>query len=831
MFEYFTDRTIQIILFAQEESRRLGHRLVGSEQLLLGVIGEQKSPAAQLLVEMGITLEKARSQVESMIGRGAGNVPPEIPFTPKVKQILERSLEEARQNGQSYVTPEHLLLSLVRDGDNSAVKVIQAFDVDLEALRVALIRKLGEAVPVAAGEERQGRQSARDRKGESSSLLKDFGENLTQKARDGRLDPVVGRESEIERVVQVLGRRTKNNPMLVGEPGVGKTAIAEGLALRIVASEVPEGIEDREVIALDLGLLVAGTQYRGAFEERLTQIVEEVREAGNIVLFIDEVHNLLGAGTMQGGLTAANILKPALARGELQCMGATTLEEFRKYIEKDAALERRFQSVKVGEPSIPEAMEILYGLRRTYEEFHQVSISDQAVEAAVKLADRYISDRFLPDKAIDLIDEAGSRVHLAHNPVVPELRSLKKELAVVLKDKDAAVEQQDFDVAGSLRDRELALRAKIAEFKAEKAASQGDGAQAPTVDEEDIANIVSAWTGVPVTKLTDSESAMLVHLEERLHERLIGQEEAVSAVSRSLRRARSGLRDPERPLASFIFLGPTGVGKTELSKALAEFMFGDADAMIRVDMSEYMDPQSMSKMIGSPPGFVGFEDGGQLSEQVRRRPYSVVLFDEIEKAHPDIFNLMLQVLDDGRMTDSQGRTVSFKNTLIIMTSNLGSKAIEKGGQGVGFEVETGDDAQFSRMRDRVQDELKNFFRPEFLNRIDEIVVFRPLTQPQVRQIADLMVQQVSTYLADREITLVASDRFKDKVSIEGYDPAYGARPLRRKITQLLEDALAEALLSGELQPGDRVLVDTDDDDAVVLKPERESVPAKIPAAV
>ncbi len=595
-----------------------------------------------------------------------------------------------------------------------------------------------------------------------------------------------------------------------------------------MAGEVPDGIENREVVALDLGLLVAGTQYRGAFEERLTQIVEEVREAGNVVLFIDEVHNLLGAGTMQGGLTAANILKPALARGELQCMGATTLEEFRKYIEKDAALERRFQSVKIGEPSVPEAMEILFGLRRTYEEFHKVSISDEALEAAVNLAERYISDRFLPDKAIDLIDEAGSRVHLANNPAVPELRSLKKELAIVLNDKDAAVEKQDFDVARSLRDRELAIQAKIAEIKAANGASTD---AVPTVNEEDIANIVSSWTGVPVTKLTDSESAMLVHLEERLHERLIGQEEAVSAVARSLRRARSGLRDPDRPLASFIFLGPTGVGKTELSKALAEFMFGDSEALIRVDMSEYMDSQSMSKMIGSPPGFVGYEDGGQLSEQVRRRPYSVVLFDEIEKAHPDIFNVMLQVLDDGRLTDSQGRTVSFKNTLIIMTSNLGSKAIEKGGQGVGFEVETSNDAQFERMRNRVQDELKNFFRPEFLNRIDEIVVFRQLTQPQVRKIADLMVQQVSTYLADREITLVASDRFKDKVAIEGYDPAYGARPLRRKITQLLEDALAEALLAGEIQQGDVVLVDTDEDDKVVLQPEKAHVPVKVPATV
>ncbi|MEM9772308.1 MAG: ATP-dependent Clp protease ATP-binding subunit, partial [Cyanobacteria bacterium P01_D01_bin.73] len=744
-------------------------------------------------------------------------------------QLLARALEESRQHGQAYVTPEHLLLSLLRDGDNSAAKVIQAFDVDLEELRVALIRKLGEAVPVAAGEDRGGRRSPRDKKGKSSSLLADFGENLTQKAKDGKLDPVVGREREIERVVQILGRRTKNNPMLVGEPGVGKTAIAEGLALRIVAGEVPDGVENREVIALDLGLLVAGTQYRGAFEERLTQIVEEVREAGNIVLFIDEVHNLLGAGTMQGGLTAANILKPALARGELQCMGATTLEEFRKYIEKDAALERRFQSVKIGEPSVPEAMEILFGLRRTYEEFHQVTISDEAVKAAVELADRYISDRFLPDKAIDLIDEAGSRVHLANNPVVPELRSLKRELAGVLTEKDEAVEKQDFEVASGLRDRELELRKKIDDIKAANGVGTGDGL--PEVGEEDIAHIVSSWTGVPVTKLTDSESAMLVHLEERLHERLIGQEEAVSAVARSLRRARSGLRDPERPLASFIFLGPTGVGKTELSKALAEFMFGDSEALIRVDMSEYMDPQSMSKMIGSPPGFVGYEDGGQLSEQVRRRPYSVVLFDEIEKAHPDIFNVMLQVLDDGRLTDSQGRTVSFKNTLIIMTSNLGSKAIEKGGQGVGFEVETGDDAQFVRMRERVQDELKNFFRPEFLNRIDEIVVFRQLTQPQVRRIADLMVQQVSTYLADREITLEASDRFKDKVAIEGYDPAYGARPLRRKVTQLLEDVLAEALLSGDIQQGDRVLVDTDEDDKVVLKPERTSVPEKIPAAV
>ena len=561
-------------------------------------------------------------------------------------------------------------------------------------------------------------------------------------------------------------------------------------------------------------LFRSGTQYRGAFEERLTQIVEEVREAGNVVLFIDEVHNLLGAGTMQGGLTAANILKPALARGELQCMGATTLEEFRKYIEKDAALERRFQSVKIGEPSVPEAMEILFGLRRTYEEFHKVSISDEAVEAAVKLADRYISDRFLPDKAIDLIDEAGSRVHLANNPAVPELRSLKKELAIVLNDKDAAVEKQDFDVARSLRDRELALQEKITEIKAANGASTDD---VPTVGEEDIANIVSSWTGVPVTKLTDSESAMLVHLEERLHERLIGQEEAVSAVARSLRRARSGLRDPERPLASFIFLGPTGVGKTELSKALAEFMFGDSDALIRVDMSEYMEKHTVSRLIGAPPGYVGFDQGGLLTDGIDQHPHSVLLLDEIEKAHPDVFNMLLQILEDGRLTDAKGRTVDFKNTLLILTSNIGSKVIEKGGGGIGFEfAEDAGESQYNRIKSLVNEELKQYFRPEFLNRLDEIIVFRQLTKPEVKEISDILLKEVFGRLTEQGITLEVTDKFKERLVEEGYNPSYGARPLRRAIMRLLEDTLAEEILSSRLKEGDTAVVDVDEKGKVVI---------------
>jgi ATP-dependent Clp protease ATP-binding subunit ClpC len=827
MFEYFTDRAIQAVLLAQEESRRLGHRLVGSEQILLGVLGDKSNPAAQLLAEVGVTLERARERVEAMIGRGAGMVPEEVPFTPKVKSLFEAALAEARQQGHKFVSPEYLLLAMTRDQDNSAIKVLRSMDVDPDRLRISLIRLLGETAAVAAGDRGESRESGRDRT-DSGNILATYCTNLTQAAIEDKLDPVVGRDREIERVVQILGRRTKNNPILIGEPGVGKTAIAEGLAQRIARADVPETLLDKQVYSLDMGRLLAGTQYRGAFEERLKELVSEVQRAGNVILFIDEVHTLLGAGGMQGGLSAGNLLKPALARGQLQCLGATTLDEYRQYIERDAALERRFQPVKVGEPSPAEAIEILRGLRSTYETFHNVLMTDEAITAAVTLADRYIADRFLPDKAIDLIDEAGSRARVTVGQKPAHIRQLEQQLAETVTEKEAAVENQDFEAAAKLRDRELAITEELAIARQAPVTER----PRPTITAEDIAEIVSAWTGVPVTQLSDTEAGQLLNLEAKLHERLIGQNEAIEAVSKALRRARSGLRNLERPIASFLFLGPTGVGKTELAKALANFMFGSDDAIIRIDMSEFMEPQSTSKLIGSPPGFVGYGDGGQLTEAVRRRPYSLVLFDEVEKAHPDVFNLMLQLLDEGRLTDSQGRVVSFRNALIVMTSNLGARAIAKGGANLGFGLASDSaEGRYQAIRDRVTDELKNFFRPEFLNRLDEVVVFRPLEKSEVRQIVDLLVVQVADRLVEQEIRLTASDRFKDKVADEGFDSSLGARPLRRKVTQLLEDALAEAILSGRVKAGDRVLVDVADNGETLLNIESQAIDLRLPAAV
>jgi len=824
MFERFTEKAIKVIMLAQEEARRLGHNFVGTEQILLGLIGEGTGVAAKVLKSMGVNLKDARVEVEKIIGRGSGFVAVEIPFTPRAKRVLELSLEEARQLGHNYIGTEHLLLGLIREGEGVAARVLENLGVDLAKVRTQVIRMLGETAEVAAGSSKGSTKTP---------TLDEFGSNLTQLAAEGKLDPVVGRQNEIDRVIQILGRRTKNNPVLIGEPGVGKTAIAEGLAQRITAGEIPDILEDKRVLTLDIGLLVAGTKYRGEFEERLKKIMEEIRGAGNVILVIDEVHTLIGAGAAEGAIDAANILKPALARGELQCIGATTLDEYRKHIERDAALERRFQPVMVGEPSVAETIEILQGLRERYEQHHRLKISDDALVAAATLGDRYISDRFLPDKAIDLIDEAGSRVRLLNSKLPPAAKELDKQLREVQKQKEQSVREQDYGKAGELRDKEVELRDQIRGItqtrrednanEATATAEAGGGAGVedtmPLVDEEDIAQIVASWTGVPVQKLTESESAKLLNMEETLHQRLIGQDEAVKAVSKAIRRARVGLKNPNRPIASFIFSGPTGVGKTELTKALAAYFFGSEEAMIRLDMSEFMERHTVSKLIGSPPGYVGFNEGGQLTEAVRRRPYTVVLFDEIEKAHPDVFNLLLQLLEDGRLTDSKGRTVDFKNTLIIMTSNIGSKVIEKGGGGLGFEFGGGDaeENQYTRIRSLVNEELKQYFRPEFLNRLDEIIVFRQLNRDEVKLIADIMLREVFARMLEKGINLSVTEAFKERLVEEGYNPSYGARPLRRAVMRLLEDSLAEEFLSGRLKDGDAALVDVDDDKQVVIR--------------
>ena len=843
MFERFTEKAIKVIMLAQEEARRLGHNFVGTEQILLGLIGEGTGVAAKVLKSMGVNLKDARVEVEKIIGRGSGFVAVEIPFTPRAKRVLELSLEEARQLGHNYIGTEHLLLGLIREGEGVAARVLENLGVDLAKVRTQVIRMLGETAEVASGGGSKGSTK--------TPTLDEFGSNLTQQAADGKLDPVVGRQNEIERVIQILGRRTKNNPVLIGEPGVGKTAIAEGLAQRINSGDIPDILEDKRVLTLDIGLLVAGTKYRGEFEERLKKIMEEIRGAGNVILVIDEVHTLIGAGAAEGAIDAANILKPALARGELQCIGATTLDEYRKHIERDAALERRFQPVMVGEPSVDDTIEILRGLRERYEAHHRLKIADEALVAAATLGDRYISDRFLPDKAIDLIDEAGSRVRLMNSKLPPAAKEVDKQLRDVQKQKEDAVREQDFTKAGELRDKEVELREQIRTIlqtrkEDEPSPEAGEGSEAvaapampaeaaldadrmPMVTEEDIAQIVASWTGVPVQKLTESESAKLLNMEETLHQRLIGQDEAVKAVSRAIRRARVGLKNPNRPIASFIFSGPTGVGKTELTKSLAAYFFGSEEAMIRLDMSEFMERHTVSKLIGSPPGYVGFNEGGQLTEAVRRRPYTVVLFDEIEKAHPDVFNLLLQLLEDGRLTDSKGRTVDFKNTLIIMTSNIGSKVIEKGGGGLGFEF-SGSDAEetnYNRIRSLVNEELKQYFRPEFLNRLDEIIVFRQLSRDEVKEIAEIMLKEVFGRMGEKGIHLSVTEAFKERLVEEGYNPSYGARPLRRAVMRLLEDSLAEEFLSGRLGDGDAAVVDVDDNKQVVIRKTTE--PLAMPA--
>ena len=806
MFERFTEKAIKVIMLAQEEARRLGHNFVGTEQVLLGLIGEGTGVAAKTLKSMGVNLKDARAEVEKIIGRGSGFVAVEIPFTPRAKRVLELSWDEARQLGHNYIGTEHLLLGLIREGEGVAARVLENLGVDLNKVRSNVIKMLGESKPQATtggGSSSSTSSSSTGGKTKTPSL-DEFGRDLTLAAQELRLDPVVGREKEIERVIQILARRTKNNPVLLGEPGVGKTAVAEGLAIRIVNAEVPDILDGKKVIQLDMGLLVAGTKYRGEFEERLKKIMDEIRQAGNIILVIDEMHTLIGAGAAEGAIDAANILKPALSRGEIQVIGATTSDEYRKYIEKDPALERRFQPVMIDEPSIDESIEIIKGLKPKYEEHHKLIISDDAIVAAVKMSSKYINDRFLPDKAIDVIDEASSKVRLKASNLCPEAKELEKQLKSLIKEKEDAIRNQEFETASQLRDDEADLRDRIRDVSAKW--RDEHEANKPTVTAENVAEVVAMMTGVPVTKLTEGESERLLKLEETLHKRVIGQNDAIVAISKAIRRARVGLKAPNRPIGSFIFCGPTGGGKTELAKALAEAMFGSEDNMIRVDMSEFMEKHSTAKLIGSPPGYVGYDDGGHLSELVRKKPYSVVLFDEIEKAHPDVFNIMLQILDDGRLTDSKGRHISFKNTVIIMTSNVGASMITNTSK-LGFTTaEDESKSKYEKLKDTVSEEMKKAFRPEFLNRIDETIVFSHLSKEEIRQIVDLMLKDLFKRLAEKELNIEVSDEVKDHLAECGYSEAYGARPLRRLIQRKMEDSLAEEILSGKYVKGDIIKV-------------------------
>ncbi|MDU5541257.1 AAA family ATPase [Varibaculum cambriense] len=808
MFERFTDRARRVVVLAQDEARSLEHNYIGTEHILLGLIREGEGVAAKALEMANISLEGVRDQVIEIIGKGENDSKDHIPFTPRAKKVLELSMREALQLGHNYIGTEHILLGLIREGEGVANQVLTNLGADLGSIRQNVIHLLsgypgagqneagGETVGVGTGTQKPQKSG--------SAILDQFGRNLSEAARENKLDPVIGRVNEMERVMQILSRRTKNNPVLIGEPGVGKTAVVEGLAQAIVRGDVPETLKDKHIYSLDMGSLIAGSRYRGDFEERLKKVLKEIRTRGDIILFIDEIHTLVGAGAAEGAIDAASILKPMLARGELQTIGATTTEEYRKYIEKDAALERRFQPVQVEQPSVEDTVKILTGLRDRYEAHHRVIITDDAIRAAASLSDRYISDRYLPDKAIDLIDEAGARLRIHRMTAPPEIREMDEKINEARRDKEAAIDAQDFEKAARLRDEEKQLGEKRAQLEADWKSGEGD--RIGTVDEDAIAEILAMSTGIPVFKLTEKESAKLLHMEDELHKRVIGQNEAVSALSKSIRRTRAGLKDPNRPGGSFIFAGPTGVGKTELAKTLAEFLFGDESALIQLDMSEFGEKHTSSRLFGAPPGYVGYDEGGQLTEKVRRKPFSVVLFDEIEKAHADIFNTLLQVLEDGRLTDSQGRMVDFKNTVIIMTTNLGTREINKGVQ-TGFQVDNDQVGSYQRMKNRVQEELKQQFRPEFLNRVDEVIVFPQLGMEEIREIVDLMITKLQERTQEQDMTLKLTDAAREELATRGFDPVLGARPLRRTIQRDIEDALSEKILFGDIEPGQEIVVD------------------------
>jgi ATP-dependent Clp protease ATP-binding subunit ClpC len=835
LFERFTERARQVVVLAQDEARALKHNYIGTEHILLGLLREEEGLAARVLESLDITVEEVRAQVARIVGQGDEVTTGQIPFTPRAKKVLELALREALSLGHNYIGTEHILLGLVRENEGVAARILLDFDADAEKIRNEIIRML------SGPGRRQGAGAAgpAGEKSKNSKLLDQFGRNLTKMSTDGKLDPVVGRQTEIERLMQILSRRTKNNPVLIGEPGVGKTAVVEGLAARIATNQVPELLKNKQIYTLDLAALVAGSKYRGEFEERLKKVMKEIMQRGDIILFIDELHNLVGAGAAEGAIDAASILKPALARGELQTIGATTLDEYRKYLERDAALERRFQQVRVEEPSVDDTVQILRGLRDRYEAHHRVKITDEALRAAAELADRYIQDRHLPDKAIDLIDEAASRIRIRSMSAPPRYRELEEEIERVRKEKEASIENQEFEKAASLRDKERKLTQKKRELE-EQWRTNENGEEQPEVGEEEIADIVSMWTGIPVFKLTEAESQKLIRMEEELHKRVVGQEEAIVAVSKSIRRARAGIKDPKRPTGSFIFLGPSGVGKTELARTLAEFLFGDEDALIQVDMSEYMEKHSVSRLVGSPPGYIGYDEGGQLTEAVRRKPYSVVLMDEIEKAHPDVFNILLQILEEGKLTDAQGRRVDFRNTIVIMTSNIGAGAISKN-QGFGFTVGDEGGLSYEEMKSRVMGELKKVFRPELLNRIDEIIVFHKLAKEEIKVIVDLVLKRLREQMATHSVTIELTDEAKDLLVDKGYDPAMGARPLRRAIQRLIEDPLADYVLGRQIEAGSTILVgrkaneDGEPDDEIDITfipgdvtPEKVTVPPEEP---